>query len=88
MVAITRTLPALICGSAVVMLSNMNGSVPPMESVSAAALPLYGICVKRTPAMVASSSADNWLVEPLPAEPKSIEPGLARAARSRSSSVL
>src|SRR6218665_456646 len=74
------SLPAFTCGMAERMVSNISCAWPPITSVSAGALPLYGMCVIFTPAIEANSSAARWVDWPLPDDAKLSTPGLALAS--------
>ncbi|MNV52014.1 hypothetical protein D3C71_1440860 [compost metagenome] len=49
-------------------LSKIRSADPPITSVSAGLLPLYGTCVMRVPVMVWNSSPDRCVDVPLPVE--------------------
>ncbi len=86
--AIARSLPPFTCGSAENIRSMTSWALPAITSAMAGALPLYGMWVIFTPAIELSSSVARCVDEPLPAEPKLIEPGLALAAAITSCTVL
>ncbi|CFW13724.1 Uncharacterised protein [Bordetella pertussis] len=75
--ASARSLPACTCGHDDGMLSNMNCTWPPIRSVTAGALPLYGTCSTSIPARCLNSSPAMWIEVPLPDEAKASLPGLA-----------
>src|SRR5258708_6157741 len=60
---------------------------PPMTSVTAGDIPLYGTCVILICAAPIRSSVAKWLVLPCPDEAKLSLPG-SRRARAKSSSVV
>src|SRR4029079_7266367 len=77
--ASARNLPALMNESDDGRLSNINCTCPPIRSVSAGLLPLYGTCVISTPVIVLNSSPDRWIDVPLPDDAKLSLPGFAFA---------
>src|SRR5439155_4546680 len=77
--ASARSFPALMNASDEGRLSNINWTWPPMRSVSAGALPLYGTCVICTPVMALNSSPERWIDVPLPDDAKLSFPGFALA---------
>src|SRR6476659_6489761 len=85
--AIARSLPAWTCGTAVAVLLKKTSVWPPMVSVSAGPVPLYGIWFILTPAMLAKSSVARWITLPCPDEAKFTWPGLLFAS-AMSSFVL
>ncbi len=64
--ASARSLPARMWGSDEGMLSNIMFTCPPSRSVTAGALPLYGMCSMSTPAIDLNSSPERWMLVPLP----------------------
>ena len=66
--ASARSFPALMCGKAEGMLSNIIITWPPSRSVIAGALPLYGMCRMSTCARYLNISPDMWMLVPLPDE--------------------
>src|SRR4029078_2252319 len=75
LIASTRTLPALICGTLVVIGSNIEGMAPASMSCSDGAEPLYGTCFSLTPARPESCSPIRWVLEPMPELPTAISAG-------------
>src|SRR6185437_12819383 len=59
--ASARSFPALMNGNDDGRLSNINCTCPPIRSVSAGALPLYGTCVISTPVITLNNSPDRWI---------------------------
>ena len=59
-----------------------------MTSVSAWFAPLYGTCVKRTPAVFWNFSPVRCATVPVPGDAKLTSPGFAFAAATRSASVM
>ena len=74
------SLPLFTCGIADSIVSNISAAWPPMTSVSAGALPLYGTWFILTPAMELKSSAERCVDWPLPEEAKLSVPGFALAS--------
>ncbi len=62
------------------MLSNIMFTCPPIRSVIAGPLPLYGTCVMSRPSICLNISQDMWIVEPLPLEAQVSLPGCALAS--------
>ena len=54
-----RSLPAFTCGNAEGMLSNITCTCPPIISVIAGALPLYGMCTISTFASILNNSPER-----------------------------
>src|SRR5262244_2249440 len=76
-----RTLPARwrsrICA---VALAESIGICPPITSVTAWPMPLYGTAtMSRPPASCLKYSPARWVIEPVPADPQDSLPGLALA---------
>ena len=61
-----RSLPALMCAAEVLTWSNIIATCPPITSTSDCALPLYGTCSMRIPALRMNISPATWPVEPFP----------------------
>ena len=66
--AIAFSFPARTCGSTFGVLSNITCTWPAMRSVTAGALPLYGICVTSVCVIALNSSNERWFEVPLPVE--------------------
>ena len=64
-------MPLRTSGSDVVIVSNMIGTCPPMTSISAGALPLYGTCCICVPVAALNISAPRCA--PAPAPPDAYE---------------
>ena len=64
--ASARSFPPSTCGHAEGMLSNMNCTCPPIRSVMAGALPLYGTCCVFRPVSDLNISPAMWIDVPLP----------------------
>ena len=64
------SLPDLTCGPADNALSNITWQTPPMVSISAGPLPLYGTCVMSSLVIEANSSPARCDGEPVPIEQK------------------
>lgn len=64
-----RSFPERMCGIADGKLSNIMSIWPPSRSVSAGALPLYGMCVMSVRLNTLKSSAAMCSADPAPAEP-------------------
>ncbi|MNV64515.1 hypothetical protein D3C71_1571620 [compost metagenome] len=62
-------LPDLICGIADTTVSNKMGICPPIRSVMAGPLPLYGMCVMCVPASAWNISPAKCDTVPMPNEP-------------------
>ena len=73
--ASARSLPACTCGIAVAVLLKKTSVCPPMVSVSAGPVPLYGMWFILTPAMLSKSSVARWITLPCPEEAKLTWPG-------------
>ncbi len=65
----------------------MSGTCPPITSAIAAPLPLYGMCVRLTPAAFLKTSPARCADEPLPAEAYA-RPGCAFAHSITSGTVF
>ncbi len=65
-VAITLTLPLLICSTIVGTASNIISNCPASTSVRAPALPRCGMCTTKIPAMALNSSPAMWWGVPGP----------------------
>src|SRR3954467_1721925 len=78
------SLPACTCGITGCTGENMIWTRPPMRSVTACAVPLYGTCVMSTRATLLKSSPARCEPEPLPDETKLIAPGFDFASATRS----
>ena len=65
-IASATSLPVFTCGSATWMGRNMASTWPPSRSVTACAVPRYGLCVRYTPAACLNSSIDMWCGVPTP----------------------
>ena len=50
------------------MLSNIMLVCPARRSVTAGALPLYGMCTMSVPVICVNIAADMWMLVPLPLE--------------------
>ncbi|MDT4873948.1 hypothetical protein FQZ97_1092200 [compost metagenome] len=72
-----RSLPALICGMAVLMFMKDDSTWLPSRSLITGPPPLYGTCTPLVPVCCQKSSAVRWSLLPLPEEAKVILPGLA-----------
>jgi hypothetical protein len=70
------------------MLSNVMLTWPPITSVSAGGLPLYGTCCISTPAMPLNSSPERCCDVPLPLEAKFQLPGFAFMSLMSSATFL
>jgi hypothetical protein len=68
--ASARSLPLRTCGSTAAGVSIIQSICPPMRSIVAGLLPLYGMCVAPRPSLRLSESADRCPSVPDPAEPK------------------
>ncbi|MNT51932.1 hypothetical protein D3C72_1889240 [compost metagenome] len=88
MTASALSLPSRTNGMADSMVSNITVAWPPITSVSAGALPLYGTCVMRMPAMLLNSSAARWVDWPLPELAKVTWPGFALASAISAATLL
>ncbi|MNT49885.1 hypothetical protein D3C72_1867630 [compost metagenome] len=73
------SLPPLISAIDEGRLSNITCMVPPVRSVSAGPLPLYGKWTMKVLVCVLNSSPARWIDVPLPLEAMFSLPGLARA---------
>ena len=78
-IASARSFPARTCGNADTPASNIRLTWPPMMSVSAGALPLYGMWVMSTPAIDLNISPARWIEPPWPMDAKLSLPGCAFA---------
>ena len=67
--ASARSLPALMCGSTGVMVSNDIVIWPPSRSVVSGPLPLYGMCSSSVPVMFSNCVPIRCCAVPLPLEP-------------------
>ena len=80
--------PPWPAASAVVMLSNVIVTCPPITSCSAGGLPLYGMCCISTPAIDLNSSPDRCCDVPLPLDANVYLPGLAFISAISSATVF
>ena len=80
--------PPAICGSAVLVWSNIASTWPAIRSFIAGAAPLYGTDTTSMPALLSNSAAIRCEVEPAPALPKLSLPGFFFAKAIRSSALL
>src|SRR5947207_13423871 len=62
------SLPAFTCWITFGRLSNRILTCPPIGSVTAGALPLYGVCRMSMPGTILKYSAVTWLGVPFPAD--------------------
>src|SRR5919201_6476347 len=74
-VASAISLPDLICGSDEGMLSNIMLVWPASRSVTAGALPLYGMCTMSVFVRNVNMAPDMWMLVPLPLEAQVHLPG-------------
>src|SRR5512139_1989349 len=83
-IATARSLPDLTCGVAEIVVVKSMVTRPPMTSVTAAGMPLYGTWIMLTPAARWNISADRWGAEPATGDANVSSPGLpfAKAIRS------
>ena len=68
LMASATSLPALTCCRATWMGRNMTLTCPATTSVTAPAVPLYGMCVSAMPMRCLKSSIARWCGVPLPGE--------------------
>src|SRR5688500_7771882 len=83
-IATARSLPALMCGAAEIVVVNSIVTRPPRTSVTAGGIPLYGTWIMLTPAARWNISAERWGAEPAPGVANVSSPGLAFASAMRS----
>src|SRR5438874_8297739 len=74
-VAIAMSFPDLMCGSDEGMLSNIMFVWPARRSVTAGALPLYGMCTMSVFVRYVNIAPDMWMLVPLPLEAYVYLPG-------------
>src|SRR5688572_8703111 len=82
--ATARSLPALMCGAADIVVVNSMVTRPPSTSVTAGGMPLYGTWIMLTPPCRWNISADRWGAEPAPGLANVSSPGFAFASAMRS----
>src|SRR5688572_14214389 len=83
-IATARSFPVLMCGAADIVVVKSIVTRPPMTSVTAGGIPLYGTWIMVTPAARWNISADRWGAEPAPGVAKVSSPGFAFARAIRS----
>src|SRR6185369_13479363 len=86
--ASARTRPDFTCGTAVAIWSNNISIWPPITSVMAAALPLYGTCLMSALVVSLNNSHARCCEVPLPPEPQLKRPGFALACATSSATFL
>ena len=87
-IASARSLPARICGIAVLTFMNDASTWLPSRSVITGPPPLYGTCTPVVPVCSQNNSAVRWSLLPLPEDAKLILPGLAFSKAITSARVL
>ena len=83
-----RSLPAFASGHAVVMLSNVIVTCPPITSCSAGGLPLYGMCCMSTPAIALEQLARQVLRRAVAARRERVLAGIRLHQRDQLRHVL
>src|SRR5687767_14286148 len=82
--ATARSLPALMCGEAEIVVVKSIVTLPPTTSVTAGGMPLYGTWIMLIPAERWNISADRCGAEPAPGVAKVSSPGFVFPSAIRS----